>query len=226
MKTCPNCNVTVTSEQRRCGNCGHALTPTHISARRTEPVYSPPPTYIPPPSPHPPTQSRLFPAEVKLLLRPRWLIAGLVVLVLIGITTFVLTRPPQLAGQWYGTLGVESGQGIAANGAYAGVYLNLQIDSSGTITGSGEFCTLASNPNETAGRRSPFTVSGNVSGAQVVITLSANRYGGSPGSTRYVGGISGQRLGLQIQTSDTNGAGTGLVLQHGTRVNYEASCAG
>ena len=222
MKTCPNCNVTVTSEQRRCGNCGHALTPTHVSARRTEPVHAPPPTYIPPPSPHPPARSRLFPAEVKVLLRPRWVIAGLVVLALVAATAFFLARPAQLAGQWYGMLGVENSQGIASSGAYAEVYLTLQVDGGGAITGSGEFCALAGNPSESAGHRSPFTVSGQFSGAQVALTLSANRFGGAPGSTRYLGSIAGQRLGLQIQPS---GAGTGLVLQHGTRGNYEAGCA-
>lgn len=220
MKTCPNCKVAVSSEQVRCGNCGQALTPTHVSARKTEPVRSPPPTYIPPPSPHPAAQSRRAALSLRLPRRPTLLIAGgAVALAIIVIAVFLLNRPPQLAGEWYGTL---ASQGSGAT-IYAEVYLDLSVGQGNAITGTGEFCAARGNPSVAAGRHSPFTVTGQISGTQVTLALDANRFGGTPGATSYLGTLTGQGLSLQLQAGSTTSIG--MTLQPGTRGAYAAACA-
>lgn len=223
MKTCPNCNVTVTSEQRRCGNCGYALTPTHVSFKKTEPIISPPPTYIPPPSPHPVAKPTWVFPRINLPLRPRLLITGAVLLAIVSYIVFMLTRPPQVAGQWYGML--ESQQG-ALNSLYAEVYLDLHVDNNGAITGTGEFCALSGNPSLGVGHRSPFTATGHLNGSQITLNVTANRFGGTPGSTSYLGTISGQSLGFELQASGSSApASINVTLQHGSRSAYEAACA-
>ena len=163
MKTCPNCNVTVTSEQRRCGNCGQVLTPTHVSMRKTQPIHAPPPTYIPPPSPHPSSRPSFLPTEVRLVLRPRVILVGVLVVAILVYVIYLLTRPAQLAGQWYGTL---SGNPGAAGSAYAEVYLDLHVGGNGAVTGTGEFCALAGNPSVSPGHRSSITITGQANGTQ------------------------------------------------------------
>ena len=222
MKTCPNCKVAVSSEQWRCGNCGQMLTPTHVSARKTEPVRNPPPTYLPPPSPHPANQSRRAPGLISLRLprRPTLLIAGGgVALAIILIAVYLFTRPSQLAGEWYGTL---ASQGSAA-APYAVVYLDLSVGQNNTVTGTGEFCAVAGNPTVAAGHHSPFHVTGQVSGTQVSLALDANRYGGIPGATSYLGTLSSERLDLQLQAGGATSIG--MTLQPGSRSSYQAACA-
>lgn len=222
MKTCPNCKVTVTSEQRRCGNCGYALTPTHVSFKKTEPIISPPPTYIPPPSPHPAARSRWSPTSIKIPRRPAMLVAGVLLLALVLYIVYMLTRPPQLAGQWYGAL---SSRQNGSNLVYAEAYLDLQVGVDGTISGSGEYCALSGNTAVKPGQRSPISITGHLSGAEVTVALNANQYGGAPGVTSFAGSLSGQQLTLQLQPGSATSS-IGLLLQPGSRSDYEASCGG
>lgn len=220
MKTCPNCNVTVTSEQRRCGNCGYALTPTHVSFKKTEPIISPPPTYIPPPSPHPVATSRWSIPRINLPPRTRLVIAGVLAIVLIAFIALMLMRPPALSAEWYGPLAsTEHGSTLV----YAEIYLNLQAGAGGMITGSGEYCALAHNPVLKPGQRSPFQVTGSLSGSHITLALDANRYGGTPGTTTYLGTLSGQRMNLQLQLNGATSS-IGLALHAGARSAYQAVC--
>lgn len=151
--------------------------------------------------------------------RPWWIVpiaSGLVVAVIIASVIFVLTRA-SVAGTWYGPGNIE---GTSAPVALA-AYMDLSQQFTGSLSGSGQFCMQA-----TSGiTQLPFTITGNISGASVKLTLQLSATDAGTAGTPIA-----KTLNLQGTLTDGTLTLSGssppglLTLQKGDQTDYDHTC--